>query len=154
MARVAVVTGGTRGIGEAIARRMAKAGYTVVLAARRAERLQALAGEIAAKGGRAHVIAADVTNKADLARLAREAEEIGPIEVQAPNGVVDVRVADEAEMAALLARAQQQVVVAAGTQAAHQCGADHAAMAGHEDGIICFGSTLDEAGKVLSAAID
>ncbi|MEG4319415.1 MULTISPECIES: class II aldolase/adducin family protein [unclassified Microcoleus] len=27
------------------------------------------------------------------------------------------------------------------------------AMAGHEDGIICFGSTLDEAGKVLSAAI-
>lgn len=28
------------------------------------------------------------------------------------------------------------------------------AMAGHEDGIICFGSTLDEAGKVLSAAID
>ncbi|OLR90764.1 SDR family NAD(P)-dependent oxidoreductase [Actinokineospora bangkokensis] len=56
--RVAVVTGASAGIGEATARALAAEGYEVVLGARRAERLTALANQV---GGRAHVL--DVTSQ-------------------------------------------------------------------------------------------
>ncbi|MDR1833120.1 MAG: SDR family NAD(P)-dependent oxidoreductase, partial [Propionibacteriaceae bacterium] len=52
----AVVTGASSGIGQATARALAQAGYEVFCAARRGERLRALAGEI---GGQA--IAVDIT---------------------------------------------------------------------------------------------
>jgi NADP-dependent 3-hydroxy acid dehydrogenase YdfG len=63
----ALVTGASSGIGAATARRLAEAGYHVVCAARRAERISALAEEI---GGRA--IPCDVTDEAQVARLADE----------------------------------------------------------------------------------
>lgn len=58
--QVAIVTGASRGIGRAIAVRLAHDGAAVVLAARDVERLEALAAEIRAAGGRAEPVAVDL----------------------------------------------------------------------------------------------
>jgi NADP-dependent 3-hydroxy acid dehydrogenase YdfG len=69
---VAVITGASSGIGAAVARALAREGVAVVLCARRLDRLQALAAEIAQRGGRAHAVEADVTSDEDVARLIAE----------------------------------------------------------------------------------
>lgn len=76
--RLAVVTGASSGIGAATARRLAAEGFEVVCAARRRERIEALAAEI---GGRA--IVCDVTDAAAVAALAEAIE--GPIGVLVNN---------------------------------------------------------------------
>jgi NADP-dependent 3-hydroxy acid dehydrogenase YdfG len=63
--RLAVVTGASSGIGAATARHLARAGFEVVCAARRADRIEALASEI---GGRA--VVCDVTSAESVAELA------------------------------------------------------------------------------------
>ena len=70
--RVAVVTGASSGIGAALARALAQRGAAVALVARRAERLRALADEIAAAGGRASVHPDDVADRAVVERSAEE----------------------------------------------------------------------------------
>jgi NADP-dependent 3-hydroxy acid dehydrogenase YdfG len=70
MERTAVVTGASSGIGAATAVRLAAAGYQVVLAARRLDRLAEVAGQIASKGGSAIAHELDVTNQAAVGELA------------------------------------------------------------------------------------
>jgi NADP-dependent 3-hydroxy acid dehydrogenase YdfG len=63
MQRTAVVTGASSGIGAASAQRLAAAGYHVVLAARRPDRLAEVASQIAAGGGSCEVSVVDVTDR-------------------------------------------------------------------------------------------
>jgi NADP-dependent 3-hydroxy acid dehydrogenase YdfG len=67
--KVVVITGASSGLGEATARYLAERGATVVLGARRAERLRALADEIAGTGGKATALVTDVTDAAQVQAL-------------------------------------------------------------------------------------
>ena len=71
--KVALVTGASSGLGENFARKLAAAGATVVVAARRMDRLQALAAEIARDGGKAHAVQLDVTDRASVQAAVNEA---------------------------------------------------------------------------------
>lgn len=70
--KVVVVTGGGRGIGQAIARGLAAHGATVVVAGRSKETLLRVADEIVSEGGRADHVVVDVTQEADVERLRDE----------------------------------------------------------------------------------
>jgi len=70
--RVALVTGGSQGIGKAVAATLAQEGASVVIAARGAELLEKVAAEIRAAGGKVHAVAADVSQAADCERLVAE----------------------------------------------------------------------------------
>ncbi len=71
--KVAIVTGGTQGIGKATALRLALEGAAVVICARGEELLQAAAAEIGNAGGKVHAVAADVSRGEDCARIVDEA---------------------------------------------------------------------------------
>ena len=66
---VAIVTGGGRGIGRAIAQRFAAEGAAVTVAGTNRERLEATAGEIVARGGRSLALVADVSDEPAVARM-------------------------------------------------------------------------------------
>ncbi len=87
--RTALVTGASGGLGAQFARTLSRAGATVVLASRRIDKLQALRDEITAQGGRAHVVALDVTDAAGIEAAVEQAErEAGPINVLVNNSGV------------------------------------------------------------------
>jgi short-subunit dehydrogenase len=80
--KLAVITGASSGIGEAIARRLATQGMQVVLVARRRERLESLAGEINTAGGAARILTADLSCEVDRERLC---EQVGAADVLVNN---------------------------------------------------------------------
>jgi NAD(P)-dependent dehydrogenase (short-subunit alcohol dehydrogenase family) len=72
----ALVTGATAGLGKAIALRLAQDGMRVIVVGRDAARGEAVVKEIEAEGGEASFIAADLSDPADIERLAFEAGEV------------------------------------------------------------------------------
>jgi NAD(P)-dependent dehydrogenase (short-subunit alcohol dehydrogenase family) len=70
--QIVIVTGASAGIGEAAARRLAGEGATVVIAARRADKLNGLKQEIDSAGGRSLAVAGDITSQQDRQRLVQE----------------------------------------------------------------------------------
>lgn len=82
MDKVVLITGASSGIGEGIAREMVAAGAKVMLGARRLDRLEALAAELAAAGGTVRARRLDVTDRADTAAFAAAARtEWGRVDV-------------------------------------------------------------------------
>lgn len=73
--KVVIVTGASSGIGEATARAFGRVGARLVLAARRLDRLQALAAELQGQGAEALAVAADLSRQADTLRLVEAARD-------------------------------------------------------------------------------
>ena len=67
--KVIVITGASSGMGEAAARHLADKGAKIVMAARRADRIEAIANELKQQGKEALAIATDVTKLADVEAL-------------------------------------------------------------------------------------
>jgi 3-oxoacyl-[acyl-carrier protein] reductase len=84
--RVAVVTGSSRGIGAAIAVRFAEAGARVVVHGRDADALEQVRARVAAAGGTALVLTADLADFAQIEALRERTErELGPVDILVAN---------------------------------------------------------------------
>jgi NAD(P)-dependent dehydrogenase (short-subunit alcohol dehydrogenase family) len=80
--RGAVITGGGRGVGAAVARRLAAAGASVVVASRTPAEVQAIAAELAAAGHIARAVCCDVSDAASVGALAHAAlETLGRVDI-------------------------------------------------------------------------
>jgi dehydrogenase/reductase SDR family protein 4 len=89
--KVALVTGGGRGIGKAITRRFAEAGANVVIASRKLENLQATAKEFASLSGKVTPIACHVGRKEQLENLVRETEaHVGSVDILVNNSATNL----------------------------------------------------------------
>src|SRR6185295_11800789 len=86
---IALVTGGSRGLGPYIARALAREGMNVVLTARDAAGLEHVAASVRALGTRATPVPADLASGADRERLVREAEAVGSIDVLVNNAGIE-----------------------------------------------------------------
>jgi NAD(P)-dependent dehydrogenase (short-subunit alcohol dehydrogenase family) len=88
---VALITGGGRGIGKAIAQRLAKLGAAVCICGRSKEPLMSTAQDLRALGVRVHAQTANVTRPGDIASLVEAAEkELGPITILVNNAGIGV----------------------------------------------------------------
>jgi NADP-dependent 3-hydroxy acid dehydrogenase YdfG len=80
--KVVIITGGSSGLGENTARHLASKGAKVVIAARRLEKLEAIAKDIKNDGGEVAVVKTDVTSREDVKNLIATAKkEFGKIDV-------------------------------------------------------------------------
>ena len=114
--RVAIVTGASRGIGRAAARRLAAAGAAVVAAAR-GDHADAVAEEIRGAGGRSVAVSADVTAPGRIDAMVRTAlDEYGRVDVLVNNaGIV------RDQLALRMSAADWDAVVATNLTAAFNC---------------------------------
>lgn len=86
MSRVAIVMAASDGLGRASAEALAKAGHGLVVCARRADRLEAVAASLRAAGGEVVAVTADVSRAEDLERLFATADErFGRLDVLVTN---------------------------------------------------------------------
>jgi NADP-dependent 3-hydroxy acid dehydrogenase YdfG len=84
--KVVVITGASSGLGEATARLLSSQGASVVLGARRVDRLKSLADELTQKGGKALAVATDVTNSDQVKSLVEASvQKFGRIDVMINN---------------------------------------------------------------------
>ena len=91
--RIALVTGGARGLGMTMATALAEAGADVAIAGRSRESCQSVAETIARETGRrASAFVADVTDRASIERLAVDIEgELGPVDILVNNAGINIR---------------------------------------------------------------
>ena len=88
--RVALVTGGGRGIGKAIAEGLAKAGAKVAITGRSAPHLDETVAGIKSAGGEALGIAADITDQPAIQRVVSETErQLGPLSILVNNAAIE-----------------------------------------------------------------
>lgn len=89
--KTALITGGGRGIGKAIARRFVEAGANVVIASRKLENLEATAREFADLPGKTVPIQCHVGRREELERLAAQTEErVGPVDILVNNSGTNI----------------------------------------------------------------
>jgi dehydrogenase/reductase SDR family member 4 len=89
--KVAVVTGGGRGIGKAITHRLAEAGANVVIASRKMENLQATAQEFSQLPGKVHPVECHVGRADQLQALIGETEKVfGPVDILVNNSATNI----------------------------------------------------------------
>ncbi len=99
--RVALVTGGGRGIGRAVALALARAGASVAVAARTVPEIEAVAAEVQALGARSHFFPLDVADRRALAAAPAEVQRaLGPVDILVNNAAIHLsrpvlRTADE-----------------------------------------------------------
>ncbi len=114
--RVAIVTGASRGIGRAAARRLAAAGAAVVAAAR-GDHADAVAEEIRGAGGRSVAVSADVTDPRRVEAMVRTAlDEYGRVDVLVNNAGIA-----RDQLALRMSAADWDAVVATNLTAAFSC---------------------------------
>lgn len=90
--RVAVITGASKGLGRQMAQSLAAAGAAVALVARSETLLQGVAADIRNQGGKAEVLAADVTDEAGVSEVARQvAEKLGVCDILINNAGMNNR---------------------------------------------------------------
>ncbi len=88
--RVALITGSTKGIGKAIAMRMAEQGAKVVVSSRNQDACDEVAAEINAAGGEALPVACNINYQEQLQNLvARSKEKFGKVDVLVPNAALN-----------------------------------------------------------------
>lgn len=85
MSKVALVTGSARGIGRAIALRLAQDGFTLALADLNTDGLAEVTEVIRARGGAAHPLGADLSDLTQVERVVGEAAQVGDLQVVVNN---------------------------------------------------------------------
>jgi NAD(P)-dependent dehydrogenase (short-subunit alcohol dehydrogenase family) len=93
MTNVAIVTGGSRGIGRACALKLGTLGYLVVVNyASNAKAAEEVVSLIAKDGGKAVAMKADVANESDVLKLFAEADKLGPLKILVNNaGIMETQ---------------------------------------------------------------
>jgi NAD(P)-dependent dehydrogenase (short-subunit alcohol dehydrogenase family) len=88
----AVITGGSRGLGESMAKALAGAGASIALVARDVGRLHGVQAAIVAAGGKAETFTADVTNEQDVIAMAEAVtKQLGVVDIVINNAGTNIR---------------------------------------------------------------